>query len=517
MRTKRFFYTIYSLLVVVSLALFLWGCQLTPKNSEQSQQEKQTQVKNQQIVKNEKNQIISNQNQGTNSWDITESDIPMPVLLTTKIEQPNILKNVDQLKWEPNKVVIYLDPNCNWQSVCAKNDIEQALKFLGITGVQVIYKNLPKNVDVYVPAIVIPSAIVKKIVNNPQIAQIINNPHYFRKVGDYYITVIGNWENGKENLCNDWKDNDGDGKIDVQDPDCNQYFAVLYKQKNLQVEQLLNAYKSRLYGFVITGIDVNSELWKKIVDAIIKAYKNKSFYQNQNTILQLQDCKYKYAILQKPIVKVGKVDRPKAYLYVMSHCPFGTQAEKAYLEIIKAFSGVADVQIKFVPYIMHGYQEAVDNVIQYCVSKVYPNKFIDYMKCFLSKEDKWGWDSQKCLEKVGISFDDPNFKKCYDETAKKVDLEGIKNSKERFPRFNLNTTWAYQAGVQGSPTFVLNGVKIEWIQRNARAYAEKICESFKNPPEICKHLDKFSDTVYDPGLWWTSGGKNVGNASCWGN
>jgi len=36
----------------------------------------------------------------------------------------------------------------------------------------------------------------------------------------------------------------------------------------------------------------------------------------------------------------------------------------------------------------------------------------------------------------------------------------------------------------------------------------------KNPPDICNHLDQFSDTVYDPGYGWTSGGQNVGNASC---
>jgi hypothetical protein len=71
-----------------------------------------------------------------------------------------------------------------------------------------------------------------------------------------------------------------------------------------------------------------------------------------------------------------------------------------------------------------------------------------------------------------------------------------------------------KAGVQWSPTFVLNGVKIEGVQRSARAYAEKICQSFKNPPEICKHLDQIPNTVYDPGFGWTSWWKNVGNASC---
>jgi hypothetical protein len=130
----------------------------------------------------------------------------------------------------------------------------------------------------------------------------------------------------------------------------------------------------------------------------------------------------------------------------MSHCPYGLQAEKAYLDVIKAFSGVADVQIKFVPYIMHGYEEAVDNIIQHCVAQVYPNKFIDYMKCYLEKGK-----SDECLKQVGIDKNDPKFKQCYDATAQKVNLEGIKQELaggNQFPRFNLDAEEAMKAGVQ---------------------------------------------------------------------
>jgi hypothetical protein len=293
----------------------LGGCQLKPQaqtnqqNTANQQQTQQTAEENQQNTGNQQQvqQVQAPDQQamaGNEEVDITADDIPMPVLLTTKIENPNLLQNVDKLQGDPNAVIVYMDPNCKSQPVCDTRSIQQALNFLGLSGVKVVYKDLPKDIDVYVPAIVIPGKFLQKSIDNPQVAQIVNNPQFFKKVGDYYITVVGNWENGKENLCNDGQDNDGDGKIDAQDPDCNQYFAVLYKNKDPQVEQLLNAYKDRLYGFVVTGIDANSELGKKVIDAIINAYKNKSFYQGQNTILQLQNCKYKYAILSKPIVKV---------------------------------------------------------------------------------------------------------------------------------------------------------------------------------------------------------------------
>jgi hypothetical protein len=68
----------------------------------------------------------------------------------------------------------------------------------------------------------------------------------------------------------------------------------------------------------------------------------------------------------------------------MSHCPYGLQAEKAFLEVMKKLGKYADVQIKFVPYTMHGEKEVVDNINQYCVYKAYPDKFYKYMNCFLS-------------------------------------------------------------------------------------------------------------------------------------
>jgi hypothetical protein len=79
----------------------------------------------------------------------------------------------------------------------------------------------------------------------------------------------------------------------------------------------------------------------------------------------------------------------------MSHCPYGLQAEKAFLEVMKKFKPYADINIKFVPYTMHGKQEVIDNINQYCVDKTYPDKFYDYMKCFLQEGS-----SNKCLQKI---------------------------------------------------------------------------------------------------------------------
>jgi hypothetical protein len=49
---------------------------------------------------------------------------------------------------------------------------------------------------------------------------------------------------------------------------------------------------------------------------------------------------------------------------------------------------VADVNIKFVQYIMHGQKEADENVVQYCIQKEQEPKYLKYLKCFLEADGK---------------------------------------------------------------------------------------------------------------------------------
>ncbi|HLD54974.1 MAG TPA: hypothetical protein VJB35_01815, partial [Candidatus Nanoarchaeia archaeon] len=51
--------------------------------------------------------------------------------------------------------------------------------------------------------------------------------------------------------------------------------------------------------------------------------------------------------------EVPKSDKPLAELFVMTHCPYGTQAEKGFIPAMRTLSSVADVKIRFVHYFMH--------------------------------------------------------------------------------------------------------------------------------------------------------------------
>jgi len=196
-----------------------------------------------------------------------------------------------------------------------------------------------------------------------------------------------------------------------------------------------------------------------------------------------------------------KVDKPKAELYVMSYCPYGTQAQKWFLQVMDKLGKVADTEVHFVNYIMHWEKEWEQNLREYCIQKEQPEKFHDYLQCFLK-----AWDFEWCLDETNI--DKEKLNKCVTQTKKEINYDtNMADTTRRFPLFDLETENNQKYGVAGSPTFVLNWKKVENVWRSAKAYADLICNSFKEKPEECNF--DFDTTTYDPNFWFTSNGQTV--------
>jgi hypothetical protein len=49
-------------------------------------------------------------------------------------------------------------------------------------------------------------------------------------------------------------------------------------------------------------------------------------------------------------------------------------------------SKVADINVKFVQYVMHEQKEADENVVQYCIQKNQKDKYVKYLNCFLAED-----------------------------------------------------------------------------------------------------------------------------------
>jgi hypothetical protein len=88
-----------------------------------------------------------------------------------------------------------------------------------------------------------------------------------------------------------------------------------------------------------------------------------------------------------------------------------------------------------------------------------------------------------------------------------------KTNEKPYPDFDVNKTEATLAEVQWSPTFVLNGIKLDKVWRSAKAYADVICSSFKNKPKECEAT--FQDVNFDPMFGFTTwNGSAAANSGC---
>lgn len=175
---------------------------------------------------------------------------------------------------------------------------------------------------------------------------------------------------------------------------------------------------------------------------------------------------------QTPAAEPPKSDKPVVDVFVMSHCPFGTQIEKGILPVMNLLDDdEAEIDVKFVHYAMHGDKEVIEEEKQYCIQKNEEDKYDDYLKCFLASSGGTAQESDACVDQVGI--DKTKLQKCIDST----DVGDSQNVK-------LNADESKKYGVQGSPTLVINGKQIS-TSRDPQSLLNTICSAFNVKPEDC--------------------------------
>lgn len=209
---------------------------------------------------------------------------------------------------------------------------------------------------------------------------------------------------------------------------------------------------------------------------------------------------------EQPAAAVTKSDKPKVELFVMSHCPYGMQAEKGILPAVEKLGKKIDFSVKFVYYAMHGKQELDEQMNQVCIQEEQSEKFNSYLKCFLSKGE-----GEKCLAETKI--DKEKLTAC----AKKVDekykvMEKFNDQSTwlsgRFPLFDVHKEENEKYGVKGSPVLIINGQEAS-SERSPAAYLKTICGAFNEAPEECKA--EMSTTAASPG---TGEGSGSSGGSC---
>jgi len=185
---------------------------------------------------------------------------------------------------------------------------------------------------------------------------------------------------------------------------------------------------------------------------------------------------------------ISKSDKPEVELFVMTHCPYGTQAEKGIIPALKVLGNNIDGKIRFVHYFMHGDEEEQETYRQVCIREEQGEKFLNYLECFLEAGDSSG-----CLAKTGIDIAKVN--SCMESNA-----EGY---------YAGDSALSEGYGVRGSPTLVVNG-KIVQSNRDSASYLSAICSAFNSEPGECSAT--LSGESPSPGFGYTGGGGGSGGS-----
>ncbi len=178
-----------------------------------------------------------------------------------------------------------------------------------------------------------------------------------------------------------------------------------------------------------------------------------------------------------------KRDRPTVDVFVMSHCPYGTQIEKGLLPVWDLIGDKIDLNIRFCDYAMHGDKEVKEELRQVCIQEQGKPMYRKYLECFL----KDGAADDKCVKEAKV--DEKALAACVDKTDKQFNVIKNLTNKEgwkgRFPPFGVYADMAKKYGVSGSPTLVINDV-VAKTGRNPKSLLDAICQGFKEPPAECK-------------------------------
>ncbi len=207
--------------------------------------------------------------------------------------------------------------------------------------------------------------------------------------------------------------------------------------------------------------------------------------------------------------KVAKSDKPTVELFVMSYCPYGTQAEKGMLPAAEALKDRINFSVKFVYYAMHGWKEIEENTRQYCIQKEQNDKFVPYLACFLNESNASG-----CVASTGVNAASLNT--CINATDAAYNITGLFNDQANwlsgyYPIYPIDLLENNLYGVGGSPTLVINGVTAS-SGRDSASMLASICSAFNVAPSECSA--SLSSITPSAGFGYTGAGDAGAAAQC---
>ncbi|RLC35246.1 MAG: hypothetical protein DRZ76_00655 [Candidatus Nealsonbacteria bacterium] len=193
---------------------------------------------------------------------------------------------------------------------------------------------------------------------------------------------------------------------------------------------------------------------------------------------------------------IPQTKKPKVELFVMSFCPYGNQAENTMLPVYNLLKDKVDWNIHYIVNVsngnvssLHGQPEVDQNKREACVLQEWGM-------------DKWWQFTTYVNDNCGSNGS------CWREAAENagLDISAITNcvSSEGLSLMKNEASVTNEAGVNGSPTLIINGVKTNSVYHygNSQAYLGAVCSAFESAPEECSQQLP------------TSGNTSSGSGSC---
>jgi hypothetical protein len=177
----------------------------------------------------------------------------------------------------------------------------------------------------------------------------------------------------------------------------------------------------------------------------------------------------------------GAEGAPRMELFVMSQCPYGTEAVNAIAEVKKQLGPGFALDIQYIGdgtagnlRSMHGENEVKGDIAQVCVLEQAPDKALDFMVCQNKNARAVATNWKECAGEVGIDAD--KLAACF---------EGDHGQKLLAASFEV----ARKRGADASPTIFLDGKPYEGGRR-PRDFVRAICGASKKgtAPEACKNI-----------------------------
>jgi len=175
--------------------------------------------------------------------------------------------------------------------------------------------------------------------------------------------------------------------------------------------------------------------------------------------------------------EIPKVEKATTYLFTMSYCPYGNEAETAMKPVVDLLKDKAVVEPHYIVSksdagyaSLHGEQELNEDVREICIYKYQPDKY-------------WSF-----IEAVNDACTSKNVDTCWEAVAKTAGIDTAKiatcQTDEADTLLAKELALSTKYNVTGSPSLVINDT-VYTGGRSAQSYKTGICSGFTTAPTEC--------------------------------